>query len=44
MTDFRALLEILARAQVEFIVIGEAAATAHGSARLTVLEESSDIR
>lgn len=36
MTDFRALLEILSRAQVEFIVIGGAAATAHGSARLTV--------
>ena len=35
MTDFRAL-ETLARAGVEFIVVGGAAATAHGSARLTV--------
>lgn len=36
MTDFRALLEALARADVRFIVVGGAAATAHGSARLTV--------
>ncbi len=36
MTDFRALLEALARAHVRFIVVGGAAATAHGSARLTV--------
>ncbi len=35
MTDFRGLLEILAKAGVEFIVVGGAAATAHGSARLT---------
>ena len=36
MTDFRALLEALAAAGVRFIVVGGAAATAHGSARLTV--------
>ncbi len=36
MTDFRALLEALAGAPVEFIVVGGAAATAHGSARLTL--------
>ncbi len=35
MTDFRALLENLAKAGVQFIVVGGAAATAHGSARLT---------
>ena len=35
MTDFRALLSLLAGAQVEFIIVGGAAATAHGSARLT---------
>jgi hypothetical protein len=35
MTDFDALLTTLARHQVEFIVIGGAAAIAHGSARLT---------
>ena len=35
MTDFRALLALLAGAQVEFIIVGGAAATAHGSARLT---------
>jgi predicted nucleotidyltransferase len=35
MTDFRALLTLLASAQVEFIIVGGAAATAHGSARLT---------
>ncbi len=35
MTDFRALLVALHQAQVEFIVIGGAAAVAHGSARLT---------
>lgn len=36
MTDFPALLERLVAAGVEFIVVGGAAATAHGSARLTV--------
>jgi len=36
MTDLRALLETLLKAGVEFIVVGGAAATAHGSARLTV--------
>ncbi len=35
MTDFRALLETLVNAGVEFIVVGGAAATAHGSVRLT---------
>jgi hypothetical protein len=36
LTDFRALLELLTKAQVEFILIGGGAATAHGSVRLTV--------
>lgn len=35
MTDFRRLLIALAQVRVEFIVIGGAAAAAHGSARLT---------
>jgi hypothetical protein len=35
MTDFDALLTTLARHQVKFIVVGGAAAIAHGSARLT---------
>ena len=35
MTDFRSLLTLLAGAHVEFIIVGGAAATAHGSARLT---------
>ncbi len=35
MTDFRALLTLLVGMQVEFIIVGGAAATAHGSARLT---------
>jgi hypothetical protein len=35
MTDFDALLTTLVQHQVEFIVIGGAAAIAHGSARLT---------
>jgi hypothetical protein len=35
MTDFDALLTTLAQHQVDFIVIGGAAAIAHGSARLT---------
>jgi predicted nucleotidyltransferase len=34
-TDFRGLMSALVRAQVEFIIIGGAAAVAHGSARLT---------
>jgi len=34
-TDFRALISLLADGRVEFIIIGGAAATAHGSARLT---------
>jgi predicted nucleotidyltransferase len=36
MTDFPSLLHALADAGVEFIVVGGAAATAHGSARLTL--------
>ena len=35
MTDFRSLIRVLAEAQIEFIIVGGAAATAHGSARLT---------
>ncbi len=35
-TDFRGLIDTLARAQVEFIVIGGVAATLHGSARATM--------
>jgi len=34
-TDFKALLRLLAENQVDFIIVGGAAATAHGSARLT---------
>jgi predicted nucleotidyltransferase len=36
MTDFRALLRTLVDGGVEFIVVGGAAATAHGSTRLTL--------
>jgi hypothetical protein len=35
MTDFRQLIQLLAKGDVEFIIVGGAAATAHGSARLT---------
>jgi hypothetical protein len=35
MTDFPALISLLANSRVEFIIVGGAAATAHGSARLT---------
>jgi len=35
-TDFRALLQLLIENEVEFIIVGGAAATAHGSARLTL--------
>lgn len=35
MTDFPALFRLLAQHNVEYILIGGAAATAHGSARLT---------
>ncbi|MGB9178377.1 MAG: hypothetical protein WCB68_03945 [Pyrinomonadaceae bacterium] len=35
MTDFHALISLLATSRVEFIIVGGAAATAHGSARLT---------
>ncbi len=34
MTDFPAIIRLLAEAQVNFIIVGGAAATAHGSARL----------
>ena len=36
MTDYRAILEMLVGGQVEFVVIGGAAALAHGTARLTL--------
>lgn len=36
MTDFNALLRLLAENEVEFIIVGGAAATVHGSARLTL--------
>jgi predicted nucleotidyltransferase len=35
-TDFKLLLRLLTDNQVEFIIVGGAAATAHGSSRLTV--------
>ena len=35
MTDFNALIRLLTDNDVEFIIVGGAAATAHGSARLT---------
>jgi hypothetical protein len=35
MTDVPALLQLLVKSGVEFIMVGGAAATAHGSARLT---------
>jgi predicted nucleotidyltransferase len=35
-TDFKRLLQALAEGGVEFIVVGGAAATAHGAARLTL--------
>ena len=35
MTDFAALLRCLSEAGVEYVLVGGAAATAHGSARLT---------
>ena len=35
MTDFRELLRLLTDNEIEFIIVGGAAATAHGSARLT---------
>jgi len=34
-TDFEQILEALAAADVEFVIVGGLAATAHGSARLT---------
>ena len=36
MTDFRRLLEALVNENVEFVIIGGVAATAHGSAHITV--------
>jgi predicted nucleotidyltransferase len=35
-TDFRALLQVLAERNVEFVLVGGAAATAHGAIRLTL--------
>ena len=35
MTDFRAFLDVLVNADVEFVIVGGLAATVHGSARLT---------
>src|SRR3974377_339514 len=35
MTDLAALLRCLTEAEIEYILVGGAAATAHGSARLT---------
>lgn len=35
MTDFKAVLDLLTSAHVQFIIVGGAAATAHGAARLT---------
>jgi len=35
-TDFQKLIQTLAQGEVSFIVVGGAAATAHGSARLTM--------
>jgi len=35
MTDFAQLVPLLVKAEVHFILVGGAAATAHGSARLT---------
>ena len=35
MTDFRRLFDALVAAQVEFVIVGGLASTAHGSARLT---------
>ena len=35
MTDFRALISLLVNSSVEFIIVGGAAAIAHGAARLT---------
>jgi hypothetical protein len=36
MTDFKALLRLLSESGIQFIVVGGAAATAYGSARLTL--------
>ena len=36
MTDFTTLIRLLSENEVEFIIVGGAAATAHGSARLTL--------
>lgn len=36
MTDFATLIRLLSEHEVEFIIVGGAAATAHGSARLTL--------
>jgi len=36
MTDFATLIRLLSESKAEFIIVGGAAATAHGSARLTL--------
>lgn len=36
MTDYDALIRLLVENEIEFIIVGGAAATAHGSARLTL--------
>lgn len=36
MTDYAALIRLLVDHQIDFIIVGGAAATAHGSARLTL--------
>ena len=36
MTDYTALIPLLVQNQIDFIIVGGAAATAHGSARLTL--------
>ena len=36
MTDYKSLLPLLVKDEIDFIIVGGAAATAHGSARLTL--------
>ena len=43
MTDFKALLVVLAQRGVEFILIGGATAIAHGSARMTGISFENEI-
>lgn len=35
MTDFEKLISVLSKAEIEYIIVGGAAATAHGASRLT---------